>query len=198
MLARHPAFCNLFRVLNNFFHASDFLNELQQSSKHAAVHYPKVCILFLEYFRYIGKSIKHFLNLLEALNVPPSEANTHCRLVSLDTFICPYAQSRSSFDIKLRVISTKIWFCSSSISGMCGLIMIDLSFKFLESSALSTDLPLFTIMITSDTKQSSSTSVFFRCPDLFTFSSSFPTFSCRCSGTAWVFCLPKCVWVSVV
>ena len=82
---------------------------------------------------------------------------------------------------------------------MCGLILMQLSFNFRESSAIFTDLSLFTVITIGDTKQSSSTSLFFsRCPDFINFSNSLPTSSCRCSGTGRAFCLPENVRVSVV
>ena len=57
---------------------------------------------------------------------------------------------------------TEIWFNSSSIFGMWSLILIQMSFNFLESNAIFTDLSLFTVITTGDTKQSSSTLLIFR------------------------------------
>ena len=88
--------------------------------------------------------------------------------------------------------------------GICGLILMQLSFSFRESNAVFTDLTLFTVITTGDTKQSSSTSfIFSQCPDLISFSSSLPTSSCRCSGTGQAFCFTgkcpcfNCIFISV-
>ena len=74
--------------------------------------------------------------------------------------------------------------------GMCGLIVMKLSFNFRESNAIFTDLSHFTNITVSDTKRPSSTSLFFQI--YITFYSSRPTYSCRCSGTSLVFCLTGC------
>ena len=106
--------------------------------------------------------------------------------------------------VRSHVISTKIWYNSSSMFGICGLILMQLSFSFQESNAILTDLSLFTVITAGDTKQSSSTSfIFSKCPDLISFSNSLPTFSCRCSGTGRAFCFTgkcpgfNCIFISV-
>ena len=88
--------------------------------------------------------------------------------------------------------------------GKCGLRLIQLSFSFRESSAIFTDLSFFTVIITCDTKQSSSTLfTFSRCPAFNSFSSSRPTSSCRCSGIGLAFCYTgycpgfSCIFISV-
>ena len=74
------------------------------------------------------------------------------------------------FTVLSHVISTDNWFSNSSIFGKWGLILMQLSFSFLESSAIFTDLSLFTVVTTGDTKQSSSTSfIFSNCSDLLLF-----------------------------
>ena len=81
--------------------------------------------------------------------------------------------------------------------GICSLILMQLPFSFRESSAIFTDMSLFTVITTGDTKKSSSTSfIFSKCPDLFNFSNSLLTSSCRCSGT---FCFTgKCPGFSCI
>ena len=65
---------------------------LQLSSNRAGVLYPKCSVnVFLKYCGYIGKTVKPFLKSEYPLNFPPVIANTHCRLVSSENFICPYA-----------------------------------------------------------------------------------------------------------
>ena len=103
-----------------------------------------------------------------------------------------------------RVISTDIWFSNSSIFGMCGLRLMQLSFSFQESNAIFTDLTFFTVITTGDTKQSSSTLfTFSRCPAFISFSNSRPTSSCRCSGIGLAFCFTgqcpgfSCMFISV-
>ena len=50
--------------------------------------------------------------------------------------------------------------------GMCGVIFMQLSTSFLESSAFFTNLSLFTVITTGDMKQVSSTFfIFSECPD---------------------------------
>ena len=65
---------------------------------------------------------------------------------------------------------------------------MQLSFNTLESNAISTDLSLFTVITSGETKQSSSTLLIFsKCPDFISLSSSRPTSFCRCSGTGLAF-----------
>ena len=86
------------------------------------------------------------------------------------------------------MISTEIWFISSSKFGKWGLILMQLSFSFRAVNAIFTDLSLSKVKTTGDTKQSSSTSfIFSKYPDFINFSGSRPTYSCRCSGTGLAF-----------
>ena len=101
--------------------------------------------------------------------------------------------------VRSRVISTEIWFSSSSIFGICGLILIQLSFSFRESSAIFTDLSLFTVITTGDTKQSSSTSfILSKCPDLISFSNFFLRLLVGVMVPVGLFVLPENVRVSIV
>ena len=88
--------------------------------------------------------------------------------------------------VRSRVISTEIRFDSYSMFGMCFLILIQLSFNSRESSAIFTDLSLFTVNTTGETKQSSSTLfTFSKCPDFINRSSSRST---SFYGTGLAFC----------
>ena len=101
--------------------------------------------------------------------------------------------------VRSRVISTDSWFSNSSIFGICGLRLMQLSFSFRESNAIFTDLSFFPVITTGDTKQSSSTLfTFSKCPSFINFSNSRPTSSCRCSGIGLVFISPGSVRASVV
>ena len=92
--------------------------------------------------------------------------------------------------------STEIWFGNSSMFGIFGLIFTELSFIFLETNAIFTDLSFFTMISTGETKQSSSTCfTFFRFPVFISFSNSLPTSSCRCNGIGLAFYLPDNVQV---
>ena len=105
----------------------------------------------------------------------------------------------NSCNVRSRVISTKIWFNSSPIFGMCGLRLMQLSFSFRESSAIFTDLSFVTVITTGDTKQYSSTLfTFSRCPAFISFSSSRPTLLVGVTGSVLLCVSPVNVQVSVV
>ena len=93
--------------------------------------------------------------------------------------------------VRLRVISTKMGYNSSSIFDIWGLILMQLSFSFRESNAIFTNLSLLTVMIIDVAKQLLSTSfVVSRIPNFISFSSSRPTSTCRCSDFSLAFVLP--------
>ena len=72
----------------------------------------------------------------------------------------------------------------SSIFGICGLIIMQLSINLIESNGFFIDLFFFTVITTGDKKQSSSKfSVFSRCLDLVNLSFFQQSFL---DGTLWV------------
>ena len=79
------------------------------SSNHDAVQYS--VNVFLESRRYIRES---FFESIVSLNFPPVSANTHCRLVSFDNFICPNGLSSAIFDKISCNVRSRVMFRDSS------------------------------------------------------------------------------------
>ena len=92
LLARYPAFSNFFQYIEFFFSYSvrfPLVNTIMSSSQ-AGVEYSRVRSI-LKYRWDIGKTVKSLFESVISAEFPPVFADTHCRFVSFDTFIWPYA-----------------------------------------------------------------------------------------------------------
>ena len=86
-------------------------------------------------------------------------------------------------------ISVEIRFIKSSMFGIFGRRLMQLSFNFRESNAIFTVLSFFTVITAGEIKVFSGTSSSFSmCPDFINFLISFSTASCRWSGIGRAFC----------